>query len=229
MEKQLGMVPDMLLPTYMAKSLEAMKAPRAVKCITFECSEASPGKTLYVSVPKLNENEVLVPDMLALRFDLDLSVGHANNYVVKNVTWALVDKMVVKFSESTLQDTVGYDIYKTFEDLFLSVEEHDNMLLEGIQSVDLSKICSNAGDKPTSSVDDEKQLNDIFGNKYRIKLDHEILTDHSVFYPQALYNNLGFEVMLAPASQVVVNDVDKSKLKYKLTNILLEYEMIRSN
>jgi len=132
--------------------------------------------------------------------------------------------MVVKFSESTLQDTVGYDIYKTFEDLFLSVEEHDNMLLEGIQSVDLSKICSNAGDKPTSSVDDEKQLNDIFGNKYRIKLDHEILTDHSVFYPQALYNNLGFEVMLAPASQVVVNDVDKSKLKYKLTNILLEYD-----
>lgn len=59
MEKQLGMVPDMLLPTYMAKSLEAMKAPWAVKCITFECSEASPGETLYVSVPKLNENEVL--------------------------------------------------------------------------------------------------------------------------------------------------------------------------
>jgi len=137
--------------------------------------------------------------------------------------------MVVKFSESTLQDTVGYDIYKTFEDLFLSVEEHDNMLLEGIQSVDLSKICSNAGDKPTSSVDDEKKLNDIFGNKYRIKLDHEILTDHNMFYPHALYNNLVFEVMLVPASQVVVNDVDKSKLKYKLTNIQLEYEMIRSN
>ena len=38
---------------------------------------------------------------------------------------------------STLQDTVGYDIYKIFDDLFLSQEEGDNRILEGIQSEDL--------------------------------------------------------------------------------------------
>ena len=53
------------------------------------------------------------------------------------------------------------------------------------------------------------------------------MTDHGVFYPQALYNSLVFELTLAPASQVV-NGSDASKLVYKLENIQLKYEVIRS-
>jgi len=201
-DKNPGEIPDVILPTYMAKSLGAMKAPRAVKRITFERTEAVPGDTLYVSVPKLNENEVLVPG------------GHANNFLVQNFTRALVDK----------QDMVGYDIYKTFEDLFLPVERRDNMVPEGIQSDKLNKIRSKAGDKGSDAT--ETKLNEIFGSKYYIRLDNQMLTDHDVFYPQALYNDLIFEVVLAPAAQVVRGS-DLTKLKYKLTNIHLEYEMIR--
>ena len=63
--------------------------------------------------------------------------------------------------------------------------------------------------------------------KYRIRLDHQILTNHGVFYAQALYNELMFEMTLAAAKQVVKGP-DVLKLKYKLTNIQLEYKMIRS-
>ena len=125
----------------------AMKAPRAVKRITFNPSEANPGETLYVHVPKLNENEVLVPNSLALTFDIDLSGGHANNFLVQNVSRALVDKLVVKFEGTILEETVGHDIYNTFRDLFLPGEQRDNMVPEGIQSEDLCKIRSNSGDK----------------------------------------------------------------------------------
>ena len=221
-------VQETLHPAQAEKTLDAMEAERTVKRITFERSEANPGETLYVSVPKLNENEVLVPGSLALIFNIHLAGGHANNFLVQNVSRALVDKMTVKFAGTTLQDTVGYDIFKIWEDLFLTQEERDNMLLEGIQSEDLCKIRSNAGDKKTTGVDTENALNKVFGTKYRIKLDHQILTDHGVFYPQALYNHLVFELTLAPGSQVVKGS-DTSKLKYKLTNIQLEYEMIRSN
>ena len=69
-------------------------------------------------------------------------------------------------------------------------------------------------------------LNAVYGTKYRINLDHPILTDHGVFYPQALYNDLVFELTLAPAGQVV-NGSDPNKLGYKLENIELEYEVIR--
>ena len=64
----------------------------------------------------------------------------------------------------------------------------------------------------------------VYSNKYRINLDHPILTDHGVFYPQALYNDLTFELTLAPASKVVLGS-DDTKLVYKLENIQLEYEV----
>ena len=47
------------------------------------------------------------------------------------------------------------------------------------------------------------------------------------FYPQALYNDLIFEVTPSLPEQVVKGS-DATKLKYKLTNIQLEYEMIHN-
>ena len=222
-------VPPSLLPSHMEKVLGAMQAERTVKRITFNPTEANPGETLYVSVPKLAANEVIVAGSLALVFNINLKVtgAHANNYLVQNVSRALVDKFVVKFAGTTVQDTDGYDIYKIFEDLFLSKDERANMLSEGIQSADLNKIRSGAGDKKTSGVNEEEALNTVYGTKYRINMDHPILTDHGVFYPQALYNDLVFELTLAPAHQVVRGS-DASKLGYKLENIQLEYEVIRS-
>ena len=221
-------VQENLLPTHKEKSLGALKAERAVKRITFDRTETKPEETLFVYVPKLNENDVIVPGSLALRFNIDLNGGHANNFLVDNVSRALVDKLTMKYAGEVLQDTVGFDIYKIYEDLFLSKEERDNIMLDGIKSEDLNKIRSNAGDKKTSGVNVENKLSDIYGTKYRIRLDHQILTDHGAFYPQALFNELVFELKLAPASQVFRGS-DPSKLKYKLTNIQLEYEMIRSN
>ena len=158
-------VPDNLRSTHSEKTKNAMKAPRSVKRITFNPSEANPGETLYVHVPKLNKNEVLVPGSLALRFDIDLSGGHANNFLVQNVSRALVSKMTVKFGGTILEETVDYDVYKTFQDLFLPGEKRDNMVPEGIQSKDLSKIRSGAGDAKTSGVDAEKILNGVYGKK----------------------------------------------------------------
>ena len=222
-------VPPSLLPSHSEKVLGAIKAERTVKRITFNPSEANPGETLYVSVPKLAENEVIVSGSLALVFNINLKVtgAHANNYLVQNVSRALVDKFTVKFAATTVQDTDSYGIYKIFEDLFLSLTERANMLSEGIQSSDLCKIRSGAGDKKTTGVDAEEKLNGVYGTKYRINLDHPILTDHGVFYPQALPNDLVFELTLAQAGQVV-NGSDASKLGYKLENIQMEYEVIRS-
>ena len=92
------------------------------------------------------------------------------------------------------------------------------MILEGIQSEDLCKIRSGARNKKTSGVAGEKKQNEVYGTQYHISLNHQILPDHGVFYPQALYNDLVFEITLVPASQVVKGS-DSTKLKYKLTNI----------
>ena len=142
-----------LLPTHSEAIFDSMQAERTVTRIAFNPSTANPGDILYVAVPKLAKDVVMVPGSLALVFDIDLTGGHANNYLVQNVSRALVSRLTVSFGGTPVQDTNGYDIYKTFEDLFLSVYERDEMLMEGIQSTKLCKIRSNAGDKPTSRVD----------------------------------------------------------------------------
>ena len=81
------------------------------------------------------------------------------NFLVNNVARALVDKLTVKYAGTVLQDTVGYDIYKIYEDLFLLQEERDNMLLEGIQTEDLNKIRSESGDNKPSGFAAEKGMN----------------------------------------------------------------------
>ena len=222
-------VPPSLLPSHSEKVLGAMKAERTVKRITFKATSANPGENLYVSVPKLANDEVIVPGSLALVFDINLKVtgAHANNHLVQNVSRALVNKFIVKFSSTIVQETRSYGIYTTFEDLFLSKDERENMLCEGIQDTDLNKLRSNAGDKDTSNAG-RNTLNAVYGTKYRINLDHPILTDHGVFYPKALYNDLVFELTLADAHEVVKGS-DGTKLGYKLENIKLEYEVIRSH
>ena len=79
-----------LQPTHKEKTTNSMKATYAVKHITFSHSEANPSNTLDVHVPKLNENEVFLPGSLVLCFDINLSGGHANNFLVQNVSLVLV-------------------------------------------------------------------------------------------------------------------------------------------
>lgn len=55
-------------------------------------------------MPKPNDGVVILPGSLSLLFNLDFS-GHVDNYLVLNVSRALVDKLVGKFAGTILQDT----------------------------------------------------------------------------------------------------------------------------
>lgn len=101
-----------LHPTHSEKTLRAMKAEYTVKCITFKPSEAKPGETLYIHVLNLDRNEVIVPGSLVLRFNIDLTGGHANNFIAQNVSRVLVDRFSVKYVGTTLQDTLATTLTK---------------------------------------------------------------------------------------------------------------------
>ena len=73
----------------------------------------------------------------------------------------------------------------------------------------------------------ENALKIVYGSKYRIPLDHEILRDHDVFYLRALAESLSFEISLAPADQIIVG-TDPTSLDYDLTNLEVEYEVVRN-
>ena len=100
---------------------------------------------------------------------------------MNNVARVLVDRLTVKFAGEIAQDTDGYDLFKLCEDLFLTENERTSMFREGIQSDDLSKIRCYAEDMKKSGDVKENKFIDVYQNKCRIPLDHEILRESTFF------------------------------------------------
>ena len=95
---------------------------------------------------------------------------------VNNAARALVDRLTVKLAGEIAQDTDSYDLFKLFEDLFLTENERTSMLREDIQSDDLSKIRCYGEDMKKSGVVKKNKFVDVDQNKCRIPL-----KDHGVF------------------------------------------------
>ena len=88
-------ISEKLDPNREPKRTNGLKAEQTLHRVTFNPSSASSGETLYISVPNLSANTLLVPGTLALRFNLavDQPTGDANRYLVNNVGRNLVSKV----------------------------------------------------------------------------------------------------------------------------------------
>ena len=216
-------ISEKLNPNMSTRKSFGLKAESTLHRITLNPSSANPGETLYLYIPKLSENKVIVPRSVSLRFDLILE-GHANNTVVNNVAQNLVSQFKVKFASETLQDTTRYDFIKTYEDLFT---DRDNKLRQGISSEKIRKLRTNAGAKDDSNTK-EVTLANIHNTKYCIPIGHPILDDHGVFHPWDLSDQLCFEITFAPVNNVVIYSDTTKPPNYKITNLELEYICISS-
>ena len=199
-----------------------IKARSTLNRITLTHSEAGPDETLYVDIPKLADNIVIVPGSVYLNV-----TGHANNTLVNNVGRNLVKRQRVLFGGEVLQDTLDYDLFQTYHDLHLSSEARDDMLRHGVSAENTRKLRTAAGDKSTSNAK-EVAIAALHGTKYCIPLDHPILLNNGVFYPKGLSHPLKFEITLGGVSDIVVYSDTTKPPNYKITNLELEYRSISS-
>ena len=211
------------------KQTFGLKAESTLHRITHNPNSANPGEILRVQIPQLSENVVIVPGSVCLVFDLFV-VGHANNRFVNNISRNLVKELKISYGGETIQIIQNYNLFKTYEDLFISNEKRDSGLIKyGISNEAIRKLRANAGDKASSPNAKDKVLATIHGNKYRIFLDHSILNDHGIFYPRGLRNSLNFQITLAPVGDVVVYSDTTKPPNYSLVNIELEYSCVYSD
>ena len=71
---------------------------------------------------------------------------------MNNISRSLVKRQRVVFGGKSLQDTMNYDLFQTYHDLFLPKEERENMLRHGISSENMRKLRTNAADKDNSNA-----------------------------------------------------------------------------
>ena len=108
------------------KTLSTMRAVRAVKRITFNPSEAYSG-TLYVHMSNLTQMRTRSSCLALWRSAL-------TSTLLAGTPITFWFRMVVKVAATILEETVGYDIYKTFRALFLPGERRDNKVRHFLSS-----------------------------------------------------------------------------------------------
>ena len=104
-------ISEYLNPSRFPRMAFGLKANSTLNRITLTPSNANPGETLYIEIPKLTDNMVIVPGSVFLVFNLAIS-GHENNTVVNNISRNLVKRQRVVFGGETLQDTTNYDLFQ---------------------------------------------------------------------------------------------------------------------
>ena len=144
-------ISEYLNPSRFPRMAFGLKANSTLHRITLTPSNANPGETLYIEIPKLTDNMVIVPGSVFLVFNLSIS-GHENNTVVNNISRNLVKRQRVVFGGETLQDTMNYDLFQTYHDLFLPKEERENMLRHGISAENMRKLRTGSANKDTSDA-----------------------------------------------------------------------------
>ena len=85
----------------------------------------------------------------------------------------------------------------------------------------------NAGNKDATNAQD-KAIADVYGNKFIIPLDFEMLDSAAPYYQAGLGNKLCYELTFNDYNRVTKSGVSSPKVpdaKYKITDISLEYEI----
>ena len=90
------------------------------------------------------------------------------------------------------------------------------------------KLRISAGNKAATSIQD-KAIADAYRNKFIIPLDFEMLDSAAPYYQAGLGNRLCYEITFNDYSRVTKSAVSSPKVpdvKYKITDISLEYEIV---
>ena len=213
---------------------KGIKGTRQKVIFTHNPSEIDQAQELLlVRFPNLGSDDVIIPGMVNLSFNIQLiSTIDTNRTSVSNIGRAIMKKLAVKFEGNEIMSADDFDVFACYRDLSKTKSEKRNAIRQGIISTDgctenCIKLRINAGDKNTSNAQD-KAIADAYGNKFIVPLDFEMLDSAAPYYHAGLGNRLCYELTFNDYNQVTKSGVSSPKVpdaKYKITDISLEYEI----
>ena len=184
-----------LNPEHSLRTPKGIKGTRQKVIVTHNTSEIDQAQELLVRFPNLGSNDVIIPGMANLSFNIELtSTIDANRTSASNISRAIIKKLAVKFEGNEIMSVDDVDVFACYRDLWKTKSEKRNAIQQGIISNDSCtenciKLRINAGDKNASNTQD-KAIADVYGNKFIIPLDFEMLDSAAPYYQAGLGNRL---------------------------------------
>ena len=108
----------MIKPRTLLRMPKGMKGTRQKVIVTHNPSEIDQAQLLLVRSPNLGSDDVIVPGMVNLSFNTELtSTADLNRTLVSNIGWAIVKKLAVKFEGNEIMSMDDFDIFACYRDL----------------------------------------------------------------------------------------------------------------
>ena len=223
----------MIKPRTLPRTPKGIKGTRQKVIVTHNPSEIDQAQELLVRFPNLGSDDVIIPGMANLSFNIELTFAvDANRTLLSNIGRAIIKQLAVKFEGNEIMSVDDFDVIACYRDLWKTKSEKRNAIHQGIISNDgcmenCIKLRINAGDKNASNAQD-KAIVDVYRNKFIIPLDFEMLGSAAPYYQAGLGNRLCYELTFNDYNRVTKSGVSSPKFpdaKYKITDISLEYEI----
>ena len=222
-----------LNPERSLRTPEGIKGIRQKVIVTHNPSEIDQNQELLVRLSNLGSDDVIIPGTANLSFNIELtSTVNANRTLVSNISRAVIKKLAVKFEGNEIMSVDDYDLFVCYRDLWKTKSDKKNAIRQGIISsgtctANCIRLRINARNKDATNTED-KAIADVYGNKFIIPLDFEMLDSAAPYYQAGLGNRLCYELTFNDYNQVIKSAVLSPKVpdaKYKITDISLEYEI----
>ena len=98
-------------------------------------SEIDQAQELLVRFPNLGSDDVIIPKMANLSFNIELtSAIDANRTLVSNIGRAIVKKLAVKFEGNEIISVDNFDVLTCYRDLWKTKSEKRNAIHQSIIS-----------------------------------------------------------------------------------------------
>ena len=220
-----------LNPERSLRTAKEIKGTRQKVIVTHNPSEIDQAQLLLVRFPNLGSDDIIIPGMVNLSFNIELSsTVDANRTLVSNIGRAIIKKLAVKFEGNEILSRDDYDLFACYRDLWKTKSEREMLCIisnEGCTE-NCMKLRINAGDKKTGNVRDNA-IADAYGNKFIFPLDFEMLDSAAPYYQAGLGNRLCYEITFNDCNRVTKSRVSSPNVpdaKYKITDISLENEIV---
>ena len=118
-----------LNPEHSLRIPKGIKGTRQKVIVTHNPSEIDHAQLLEVKFPNLGSDDVIIPEMVNLSFNIELtSTADPNRTLVSNIGRAIVKKLAVKFEGNEIMSVDNYDIFACYQDLFINLSQKREML-----------------------------------------------------------------------------------------------------
>ena len=147
-----------LNPERSLRTPKGMKGTRQNVIVTHNPSEIDQAQELLVRFPNLGSDDVIIPGMANLSFNVELtSTVNENKTLVSNIGRAIIKKLAVKFEGNEIMSVDDFNVLACYQDLWKTTSEKRNAIRQGIISNDgctenCIKLRINAGNKDATNI-----------------------------------------------------------------------------